>query len=189
MRAGQAARQVRGFVESRDVRREKCDLNALVSEAVRLAELVHRSRLAVRLELAEDPPTVFVDRTQVMQVVLDLLSNAADAVEDAHVTEPVVEVATARDGRFAVVTVRDNGAGIPLEHRQQVFDQFYTTKPHGMGVGLPISRAVVENYGGTLDLRPVPSGTQFRFTLPLERQTPSDATSDATTVPDVSRAV
>ena len=107
---------------------------------------------------------------QLQQVLLNLALNAIDAVTPITTRPRLVAVGAARlNGGEVVVAVRDSGVGLDAEHRQRIFDPFYTTKPNGMGMGLAISRSIVEAHGGRLWATPSegPGGETFRFTLPL----------------------
>jgi PAS domain S-box-containing protein len=112
---------------------------------------------------------VLADRTQIQQVVLNLVMNAVEAMRNVPVSRRSLDVALTRSGPAeALVTVRDSGPGIPEDHREKMFQAFWTTKPQGIGVGLQISRSIVESHGGRLWFTDNPDhGATFCFTLPL----------------------
>lgn len=163
--AGRIVRGLRDFVSASDGTRAPAELNALVRDAVALA-LAGEHGVAVRLGLAEGLPAVTVDAVQIQQVVVNLVRNAVEAMAGAARRELAVETAEARPGLLAV-SVSDTGPGVPEEVAARLFTPFVTSKPGGMGVGLSISRAIVEEHGGRLESRPNPGGgSVFRFTLP-----------------------
>jgi signal transduction histidine kinase len=143
-------------------------LNEVVRAAARAIEWeAGRAGAAVSWELKHPLPGVWGDRVQLEQVVFNLLLNAVQAVAGGPAAREVrVETAAAAD--VVIVTVRDNGPGLGPGDPDRVFDRFYTTKPTGMGVGLAISRAVVESHGGKLWAANDPAGGAiFSFHLPV----------------------
>jgi signal transduction histidine kinase len=129
--------------------------------------------LATRL--AGDLPPVLGDRVQLQQVLLNLIVNAIEAMSAVADRARELAIASSLDGPDAVVVeVRDSGAGLDAERAEQLFDAFYTTKAEGVGIGLSISRSIVEEHGGRLWAAPsAPHGAVFRFSLPAEgRATP-----------------
>jgi signal transduction histidine kinase len=128
----------------------------------------------LRLEIAEGLPKVVGDRVQLQQVALNLLSNAIDAVAAGERPAREVAVLALRSGDGVRVEVRDSGAGMDAESLARIFQPFFTTKPKGMGLGLSISRTIVEAHGGTLSAHSAPGeGSTFRIELP--RRLPRDA--------------
>lgn len=146
------------------------DLNDVVLAAVRVIEWeARRAGAAVSWELKEPLPAVWGDRVQLEQVVFNLLLNAVQAVAGTDGPHDVrVETAAAAD--VVIVTVRDTGPGLGADEPDRVFERFYTTKPSGMGVGLAVSRSVVESHGGKLWAANDPAGgAVFSFHLPADR--------------------
>jgi PAS domain S-box-containing protein len=170
MRAGEIARRIRGFLQGRGRHQEHWDLGELVADVVGMTGMLERWRdVRILHARCSEPLPVFADRGQVAHVLLALLANAVEAMEAAGTADPFVEIRLTRECNEAVVSVRDCGPGIGLEDRGRIFDQFFTTKPDGMGVGLSVSRSVIEAHGGTMRLvAGSPAGCEFRFTLPLE---------------------
>jgi signal transduction histidine kinase len=125
----------------------------------------------IRVESAISPdlPPVFVDRIQIQQVVLNLTRNAIEAVEEAGIASSIIKVGVVSMAESEIaVSVSDCGPGIAPEDAQHIFDPFYSTKGGGLGVGLSISRAIVEAHGGRLSLAPNEGGgCVFQFTLPV----------------------
>lgn len=143
------------------------DLNDTVAEALEMcrAELV-ASRVEVRCDLAEQLPAVAGDRIQFQQVILNLLRNAADAMAGLHGRGREIAVVTRRDAEGHVhLSVRDAGTGFRGEDADHLFAPFYTTKAHGMGIGLSLSRSIVERHGGRLWGMPNDDGPGATFAL------------------------
>ena len=114
-------------------------------------------------------PRVLGDRVQLQQVVLNLLLNAIQAAASHRAAAPSVSVVTSQSGTAVRLLVSDSGPGIPPERMTRIFDPFFTTKPDGLGVGLSISRSIVEVHGGQLAAgNRASSGAEFVVTLPAE---------------------
>jgi len=166
MRAGQIIRRLRDFVARGESERRVESITKLVEEASALA-LVGIKDLGVRVQFRFDPSVdlVLADRVQIQQVLLNLIRNAIDAMETADTRDLVVAVSPADDNQVEI-SVADTGSGIAPEIAGQLFQPFVTSKRHGMGVGLSISRAIVEAHGGHIWVEPNPGGgTIFFFTL------------------------
>ena len=167
MRAGQVIRRLRDFVARGESERRLEDVKKLVEEAGALA-LVGVKDKGVRVRFEFEPETDFVlaDKVQIQQVLLNLMRNAIESMEGAEKRELVISTATAADS-MVEIQVADTGAGIAPEISAQLFQPFITTKRQGMGVGLSISRTIVEAHGGSISALPKSGiGTVFRFTLP-----------------------
>ena len=153
-------------------------MRKLVEEASALA-LVGAKDRGVRVRFVFDPQGEFVlaDKVQIQQVLLNLMRNAIESMEETKRRELVI--LTVASGEMIEVAVADTGAGIAAEIREQLFQPFVTTKRQGMGVGLSISRTIVEAHGGLIASRPNPGGgTIFSFTLPaVSKDEVSDAVS------------
>jgi signal transduction histidine kinase len=168
-RASEVIRRLRSLLRKEAPERMRLDLNSLAEDVQRLTASDATSRgVGVRIVAAEEPAWVNGDRIQLQQVVLNLLSNAIEAVSSAPVGERRVLVTTCVAERAQVrLSVHDNGPGIPEEKVARVFDPFYTTKPEGMGMGLAIARTIVEAHGGQVTVRPDEGhGVTFTVTLP-----------------------
>jgi two-component system, LuxR family, sensor kinase FixL len=166
LRAGEIIRRLRDFVARGETERRIESLNKLLEEASALALVGTRDR-GVRVTYAFDPAVdlVLVDKVQIQQVVLNLVRNAIEAMEGAPRRELIIATERERDG-MAAVKVTDTGSGIAPEIASQLFQPFVTSKPHGLGVGLSISRTIVESHGGLISVEPNPrGGTIFRFTV------------------------
>jgi two-component system sensor kinase FixL len=166
IRAGQIIHRLRDFVARGESERRVESVKKLVEEASALA-LVGAKDLGVRVRFLFDPTVdlVLADRVQIQQVLLNLMRNAVEAMEGCAKRELLVSTAPAGEGMIAI-SVADTGVGIAPEIASQLFHPFATTKRHGMGVGLSISRTIVEGHGGQINCEPNPAGgTIFRLTL------------------------
>jgi two-component system sensor kinase FixL len=166
LRAGQIIRRLRDFVARGESERRVESVKKLVEEASALA-LVGAKDQGVRVRFQLDPTVdlVLADKVQIQQVLLNLLRNAVEAMESSQKRELVISTASGKDGMITI-SVADSGAGIAPDMTSQLFQPFVTNKRHGMGVGLSISRTIVEAHGGQIGVEPNPGGgTIFRFTL------------------------
>ena len=185
VRAGNMIHQLKALVRKRKSERTFCDLNELIRDVVPLAEVeAHASDVVVDLELDDELPRVYVDTVQIQQVVLNLVRNGVEAMENgSDAEEPAnrdrtvtVRTSSGHNGDIHVDVV-DRGEGLTETDRGKLFNPFFTTKPSGMGMGLSISKTIVESHGGTIDFHPnADGGTTFCFSLPVmgEQSAPSD---------------
>jgi signal transduction histidine kinase len=145
---------------------EPVDLNELAREVVTLLrDEANRYSISMRTELAVDPPKVIADRVQLQQVCMNLMLNGIEAMKG---TGGVLKVKSQLDqGGRVLISVSDTGVGLPTEDADQIFNAFFTTKPQGSGMGLAISRSIVESHGGRLWATQNDSrGASFHFNLP-----------------------
>ena len=171
LRAGQIIRRLRDFVARGESERRVEDLKKLIEEASALA-LVGAKDRGIRVRFEFDPAIDFVlaDKVQVQQVLLNLMRNAIEAMEESKKRELVVATTSVAE-KMVEISVADTGSGIAPEISAQLFQPFVTTKRQGMGVGLSISRTIIEAHGGSIAPRPNPGGgTIFCFTLPAVSQ-------------------
>jgi two-component system, LuxR family, sensor kinase FixL len=167
LRAGQVIQRLRSFVARGETERRIESIKKLVEEASALA-LIAAKEQSVRVTMEFDPSVglVLVDRIQVQQVLLNLMRNAIEAMEASVRRELVISTAPGAD-HMVSVNVTDTGPGIAPDVASRLFQPFTTTKRSGMGVGLSISRTIIESHGGHITVVPNPGGgTIFRFTLP-----------------------
>ncbi|NKJ04092.1 ATP-binding protein [Rhizobium sp. SG741] len=169
-RAGDVIGRVRGLVARSAPSRDRIDLIEAITDVLELVRSeIRKSQILLRTELASDLPLVIGDRVQVQQVILNLIMNAIEALTEVDAEARELLVSAAADESKITVSVRDSGIGVPLATLDTIFDAFYTTKPNGMGMGLAISRSIIEAHGGTVYAAPnFPHGTVFGFTLPLD---------------------
>jgi two-component system, LuxR family, sensor kinase FixL len=166
LRAGQIIRRLRDFVARGESERRVESVKKLIEEASALA-LVGAKDQGVRVRFRFDPAVdlVLADKVQIQQVLLNLIRNAIEAMEESPKRELTI-AAKPEDDNMIAISVADTGAGIAPEMTSQLFQPFVTTKPHGMGVGLSISRTIVEAHGGQIVVESNPGGgTIFRFTI------------------------
>jgi two-component system sensor kinase FixL len=170
LRAGQIIKRIRRFVTRHELGNEPFEPNRVVEEVAELLrEEARRRRITLGLELAPQLPRLWGDPVQIQQVLVNLVGNAFDALAAAELVEPTVVIQTRRVSTGAVeFRVSDNGEGIPQERLEKVFDAYFSTRAGGMGMGLAISRSIVEAHQGRIAVESMPgAGTTFRFTLPV----------------------
>ena len=165
-RAAEIIDHVRSLFKKNLPQREPVDLNELIREiALLLKSDIRRNSVTVNLELGENLPKVVGDRVQLEQVLMNLMLNAIEAMRDANGNLTITSNRT-EDGHL-LISVSDTGVGIPTDKVDRIFDTFFTTKPQGTGMGLAISRSIVESHGGRLWATSNSGrGSSFRFTLP-----------------------
>jgi len=169
-RAGQVVRDLMACLNQSAVAVEPVDLTGLIQGVVGQIRTNYQDRIGFSTELASTLPAVSANRLQVEKVLGNLIDNGIEAMRDAGVpdTDIVVTVRSSDDGGMAQVTVKDSGPGIDGQLLRRVFEPFFTTKPGGLGMGLAISRAIIEAHGGQLWAESQPgAGAVFHFTLPF----------------------
>jgi signal transduction histidine kinase len=146
------------------------DVNEVIREMIVLLRgETTRYAISVGTELAADLPQVMGDRVQLQQVLMNLMMNAIDAMKDVDATRELAIKSQRAENDDVVVSVTDTGVGLPPRQAEQIFNAFFTTKPHGTGMGLRISRSIVESHGGRLWATDnPPRGASFYFTLPTK---------------------
>lgn len=167
-RAGEIMRHVRDFVRKSEPRMTAVDINQVVRSVVKFTELEARQHeTIVTLQLAPEQPRVWADSIMVEQVICNLVRNAMEAMAEMRSLRREVMIRTVPHGENAIeIEVVDTGPGIDGAVIDQVFDQFFTTKPEGVGMGLSISRSIVESHGGSIRAESrAGGGATFRFTL------------------------
>ncbi len=168
-RASEVIERIRALVKKSPPRQDWLNINDTILEVIALARSeMHTNRISLQTQLADRLPLVRADRVQFQQVVLNLIINGIEAMNRSSEGRRELRVSTERDGSNGVlIAVRDSGVGLNPENLEHLFDPFYTTKPDGMGMGLAISRSIIEAHGGRLwAALNAPCGAVFQFTLP-----------------------
>lgn len=168
-RAGTVIQRLRALLNKDTFEQSQQDISAVIHE---VATLLYSDAIAkniiLKLQLDDDLPSVMGDQVQLQQVLLNLIANGFDAMQQVEGAKELVLKATRDSGATITVSVADSGVGIDPEAMQQMFDAFFTTKPEGMGMGLSISRSIIEAHGGELWATPNDGqGTTVHFRLPV----------------------
>ncbi len=172
-RAGHVVRHVGNFARSQEVQRASMDLNILINETLSLAELETRKyRVKTAKKLKRPLPPVFADRLLIQQVLLNLIRNACEAMEGIEPRKRKLTIRTDRiDNDYIKVSVHDQGPGLAPDDLEHMFDAFFSLKKGGMGLGLSVSRSMIENHGGRLWAERLPeTGMAVCFTLPIAEE-------------------
>jgi PAS domain S-box-containing protein len=172
-RAGEIISRTRLLFEKGTPQHALVDVNEVIGEMIVLLRgETTRYSISVRKELAADLPQVMGDRVQLQQVMMNLIMNSVDAMKDADGTRELAIKSQRTENNHVLVSVSDTGVGLPPQQADQVFSAFFTTKPHGTGMGLRISRSIIESHGGRLWAADnSPRGASFCFTLPTKAET------------------
>jgi PAS domain S-box-containing protein len=168
-RANEIIRRVRNFIQKADQERKAIEVNETVRDVFNLLRSDAREHgVAIKLDLPDDLPTVLADPIELQQVIVNLAHNGIEAMSENPSSSRLLTIRISRHRNGMVeIAVHNPGEAISSDHLQQMFDPFFTTKPGGLGMGLSISRTIVEAHGGSLWAESTPgSGTVFRFTLP-----------------------
>ncbi len=172
MRAAEIVSRIRLLFKKGTPQRELVDVNEVIREMIVLLRgEATRYNISVRTELAADLPQVLGDRVQLQQVLMNLMLNGIDAMKDVEGTQELAIKSQRGENEQVLVTVSDTGVGLPAQQADQIFKAFFTTKSHGTGMGLSISRSIVESHGGGLwAANNSPRGASFCFTLPTKAE-------------------
>ena len=168
-RAAEIITRVRQLFKKGTPEQALIDVNEIIREMiVLLGSDATRYDVSIQTELAKDLPKVMGDRVQLQQVLMNLITNSIDAMKDLDGTRELIISSQAEDGHL-IISVSDTGVGLPPKQADQIFDAFFTTKPQGTGMGLRISRSIVELHGGSLwAAANSPRGASFHLTLPTK---------------------
>jgi PAS domain S-box-containing protein len=169
-RAAEIVSRIRLLFKKGGVERELVDVNEMIREMiVLLRSEIARYSISVQPELASDIPHLMVDRVQLQQVLMNLMVNGIDAMKEVDGTRELAIKSQRAENDQLMVSVSDTGVGLPPQQADQIFDAFFTTKPHGTGMGLRISRSIVESHGGRLWAgKNSPRGACFYLTLAVK---------------------
>jgi PAS domain S-box-containing protein len=173
-RASEIISRIRLLFNKGTPERELVNVNELIGEMIFLLRSeAMRYNISVRTELAADLPQVMADRVQLQQVLMNLMINGIDAMKDVEGGRELAIHSQRAEDEQLLVSVSDTGVGLPPQQADQIFNAFVTTKPHGTGMGLPISRSIVESHGGRLWASAnLPRGAAFYFMLSANIQVP-----------------
>jgi len=170
-RAAAIIRQLRDFTDKRKTSMEDIDIDALVRKSIRLLDWELRStRTAIQLQLDSDGIRVLANKVQIEQVIVNLVRNGLEAIRGADLTEGQIAIRSRLLPNEQVeICIMDNGAGVPADMQERLFDSFHSNKPGGAGLGLSVSRSIIESHGGKLWFdRKRRDGAEFCFTLPTQ---------------------
>jgi signal transduction histidine kinase/DNA-binding winged helix-turn-helix (wHTH) protein len=169
-RAAEIIGLIRGLVKKAPVRKQELEINQVIFEVIALTRSeMSKNLVLVQTRLANGLPSIWGDRVQLQQVILNLILNATEAMSEVSEGSRELSISTSRaDSNGVMVAVRDSGPGLPDASPERVFEAFYTTKPSGLGMGLSICRSIVEAHGGRLWATPnEPHGAAFCMMLPI----------------------
>ncbi|MGZ5077722.1 MAG: sensor histidine kinase, partial [Methylobacter sp.] len=174
LRAGRIIHRMRDFVRSHTKHRSHADINTLIYHAADLCiSELRQNSIKLLFELEHKLPPIYVDHIQIEQIILNLLRNSIDALQYLPATQQRQVTIQSRltIDHMIQVRVKDNGPGLDEEQQRKILTPFYTTKTDGMGMGLSISRSLIEAHDGTLHFNSrLGKGSTFYFTLPIPQQ-------------------
>ena len=169
-RAGEVITRIRGLLSKQGPQHIPLDINRVIGDVLDLSRgTIERQGVAVHAELAGSLPPALGDPVELQQVLVNLVTNASEAMMEVTDRPRILTIRSGIDeGQFVLIAVEDTGIGLDPAEVDRIFDSFYTTKPDGIGVGLSISRSIIEAHGGQLSASPIaPHGACFRFTVPV----------------------
>jgi len=171
-RASDVVARVRNLAKKTPLQRTWVDMNETVEETISLATReLSQNNVSLETRLAKNLLRIWADRIQLQQVILNLIINACEALMTVEDEPRNLSISTASEVDRVVLTVRDTGFGIDPQQIETVFEAFHTTKPGGMGMGLAVSRSIIEGHGGRLWAEPnEPRGAIFKFTIPSKKE-------------------
>jgi PAS domain S-box-containing protein len=167
-RAGEIVNSIKSFVKKHEPHKSTVDINELVRKLPDfVATNIRRNKVSFNLALAEQVPTILVNPVQIEQVLVNLILNAIEAMSDVEAEKRQLTIQTSSTDHCVEIAVSDTGKGVPDEACEKIFNSFFTTKPDGMGIGLSISKTIVEAHKGRIWAdKGIDCGATFRFTLP-----------------------
>ncbi|HSY32653.1 MAG TPA: PAS domain-containing protein [Verrucomicrobiae bacterium] len=170
-RASEIISRIRGLFKQEESERGSLDVNEVIGEMISLLRSeAGRHAISVHAELAPDLPKVNADRVQLQQVLMNLMLNGIEAISEGKAEGQLTIRSQRNPEDLVLISVSDTGVGLPSDRAHKVFDAFFTTKPQGTGMGLSLSRSIIEAHGGRLWATGNPDrGATFQFTLPIEQ--------------------
>jgi C4-dicarboxylate-specific signal transduction histidine kinase len=170
-RAGAIIQRLREYVRRAEPKRQMACINEIIDTTLKILEFEFRQRevdIAVDSSLDESVCQIRCDRVQIEQVVINLLRNASEAMVELPARERRIRIRLSSSENHVEIAVEDCGAGVPEEIATKIFETYFTTKKDGMGMGLSISKRIIEHHGGQIRYEPkLGQGAVFRFSLPL----------------------
>lgn len=172
LRIKEIVRDLLVFAKEQKTVTESADLNAVIEKtAAIMTPILRMAEVKLRLDLSPEPVKVPVNKNLFQQVVLNLMQNAKDAIEGSH-KGSLITVSSGYNGRSAWVSIIDDGPGIPHEDLERIFEPFFSTKEAGTGLGLSLSRRIVESMGGNIRVESSEGKTQFHITFAVDAPLP-----------------
>jgi C4-dicarboxylate-specific signal transduction histidine kinase len=169
-RASAVISRIRGLLVKGSPRRTELDINQIIQEVITLLRNeLKRNHITLRTDLASNLPRVPGDPVQLQQVLINLVVNAIEAMRTSTDRARELRISVEKSPDSILVQVQDSGPGIKPELADRIFEPFFTTKAEGIGMGLSISRSIIESHGGRLSIAPASRGAVFQFTLPVDR--------------------
>ena len=168
-RAADIINRIRSISKKGETKRQLADVNGLIREIIALLRNeMSRYSISIRVDLDDNLPKVMADSVLVQQVMMNLIMNSIDAMKEVDQSRDLAITSRRTEDQQLIISVNDTGVGLPAQQTNQIFDAFFTTKSHGLGMGLRISRSIVELHGGRLwATENPPQGASFSFTLPI----------------------
>jgi len=168
-RASAVISRIRALLQKSPPERVAVNVNQIIQEVtILLRNEMTRNRVSLRTDLAADLPRVSGDPVQLQQVLINLVMNGIDAMRSLAHRPRELLIKSAKNHNEVSIQVQDSGAGLDPERAEHIFEPFFTTKPEGIGMGLSISRSIVESHGGRLWAESDSKGAMFQFTLPTK---------------------
>ena len=169
-RAADIIKQIRLLFKTGTAQREPVDVNEAIRDVIILLHNeAYKYSIAIGADLAADLPKAMGDRVQLQQVLTNLMLNGIEAMKEVDAARELTVKSERGENSHLLISVSDTGAGLAPQQADQIFSAFFTTKPDGTGMGLPISRSIIESHGGRLwATANQPRGAVFQFTLPAE---------------------
>jgi len=171
-RAAEVIQRLRTLLKKSAPEMRPLDINALIDETIVIIATDATVRnVVLEIKPENDLPLIRGDRIQLQQVLLNLISNSFDALENSKGEREILICTSCKDTDTIIVAVKDSGCGIPAYNIPKLFTRFFTSKPDGLGMGLSISRSIIEEHGGRLDVKNNPDrGATFYFTIPVDKK-------------------